>query len=110
MDVEITTDIAKNLYAAISADTGSFKYSSVRPRTMNITAELLKRNINHSEIARQLYDTEPLSILKLKGCLMNRIEQYYSGQLDIITVEQELLEECKYCKDSGKLRNCRLYP
>ena len=92
MGVALTNDIAKNLYTAISADTGSFKYSSVRPRTMNIAAELMKRNINHAEIARYLYDNEPINIMKFKGCLMNNIEQYCGGKLVMVTVEQTLLD------------------
>lgn len=106
MGITVTSDMAKNLYTAISADTGSFKYSSVRPRTMNIAAELLKKNINHAEIARYLYDTEPINIMKFKGCLMNNVEQYCGGKLAMVTVEQKLLDEFGIEeKDSGDVVN-----
>lgn len=60
MGTEITKDIAKSLYCAISTDTGSFQYSNVRPSTMSIVCELLKTGIDHAEISRLLYDTKKL--------------------------------------------------
>lgn len=106
MKLEITTDIAKNLYTAISGDTGSFKYSNVRPKTMEIVSELLKLNINHAEIARQLYDTEPLEVMKFKGYIMSNVEQYCGGKLNIVCAPKALLDEYKVNeKDSGDIVN-----
>lgn len=106
MGVRISCEIAKNLYTAISSDTGSFKYSNVRPRTMEIVSELLKLDIDHAKIARYLYDTEPLSVMKFKGEIMNNIEQYFEGKLNIVIATTELLS--KYSvkeKDSGDIVN-----
>lgn len=103
---EITREIARNLYTAISADTGSFKYSNVRPRTMQIAAELIACDIDHAEIARYLYDTEPINVMKFKGCLMNGIEQYYGGRLSLVCVPGELLRKFGIAeKDSGDVVN-----
>lgn len=93
MGVEITQDIAKNLYAAISTDTGSFQYSNVRPSTMNIIAELLKLDINHAQIARYLYDTHELGVVKFKGRLMENIGQYLGGKLNVVCVKSAELSE-----------------
>lgn len=93
MGIEITRDIAKNLYAAISTDTGSFQYSNVRPETMNIIAELLKLKIDHAEISRFLYDTKELGVVKFKGRLMENIQQYSGGRLNIVCVKKSDLAE-----------------
>ena len=106
MKVDITRVIAENIYTAISADTGSFKYSNVRPRTMEIVAELLRLNINHAEISRFLYDTEPLFIMKFKGYIMSNVEQYCGGKLNIVCAPSDVLK--KYGvdeKDSGDIVN-----
>ncbi|MBO5060560.1 MAG: bifunctional oligoribonuclease/PAP phosphatase NrnA [Clostridia bacterium] len=106
MGVEITKEIAENLYAAISSDTGSFKYSNVRPRTMLITAELLKCGIDHARIARFLYDSEPIGVMKFKGYIMNTIEQYCGGKLNVVCASQDILD--KYGieeKDTGDIVN-----
>lgn len=106
MGAIITKEIARNLFAAISADTGSFKYSNVRPGTMEIVAELLKLDINHAEIARKLFDTEPLSVVKFKGEIMNNVEQYLGGKLNIVTASRELLSKYDVKeKDSGDIVN-----
>ncbi len=106
MRINLTAEMAENLYAAISADTGSFKYSNVRPRTMEIICELLKLSIDHARIARHLYDTEPLSVIKFKGEIMNNIEQYFGGKLNIVTATCELLSKYSVLeKDSGDIVN-----
>lgn len=86
MDIEIDREIARNLYCAISTDTGSFKYSNVRPSTMNICGELLKLDIDHAELSRLLYDTEELNVMKFNGMLMENIMQYADGRLCIVCV------------------------
>lgn len=106
MGIKLTEKIAENLYAAISSDTGSFKYSNVRPRTMEIIGELLKIGIDHAWIARCLFDTEPLNVIKFKGEIINGIEQYLNGKLNVVTATKDLL--LKYSleeKDSGDIVN-----
>lgn len=93
MGEEITQEIAKNLYAAISTDTGSFQYSNVRPSTMLIIAELLKKDIDHAEISRLLYDTKEIGVIKFKGHLMQNIQSYLGGKLNIVCVKKAELSE-----------------
>lgn len=93
MGATITQEIAKNLYAAISTDTGSFQYSNVRPSTMLIIAELLKKDIDHAEIARLLYDTQEIGVIKFKGHLMQNIQSCAGGKLGIVCVRKSELSE-----------------
>ena len=92
MHIEITREIARHLYCAISTDTGSFKYSNVRPSTMNVVGELLKLDIDHAELSRLLYDTEELSVIKFKGKLMENILQYADGKLCVVCVREKDLK------------------
>ncbi len=106
MGIVLTKYIAENLYAAISADTGSFKYSNVRPNTLRIAAKLLEYGIDHAEISRYLYDSEPIEIMKFKGHIMDNVEQFCGGKLNVVTASREVLE--KYGieeKDSGDIVN-----
>ena len=106
MGVTITKDIARQLYAAISSDTGSFKYSNVRPETFIIASELIKKDIDHAEIARKLFDTESLGVIKFKGYLMNNMEQYFDGKLNIVCAPDSLLKEYGIEeKDTGDIVN-----
>ncbi len=52
-----THDIAENLYAAISTDTGSFQYPKTTARTFEIAAELVRAGgLDVGEISQQLYE------------------------------------------------------
>jgi len=53
-------DIAENLYAAISTDTGSFQYPKTSARTFEIAAELVRvGGLDVGKISQQLYESYP---------------------------------------------------
>jgi bifunctional oligoribonuclease and PAP phosphatase NrnA len=59
-------DIAENLYAAISTDTGSFQYPKTSARTFEIAAELVRvGSLDVGEISRKLYESYPRRRLEL---------------------------------------------
>src|SRR3989440_3205709 len=59
-------DIAENLYAAISTDTGSFQYPNTSARTFEIAAELVRAGgLDVGKISRQLYENYPRRRLEL---------------------------------------------
>jgi phosphoesterase RecJ-like protein len=61
-----THDIAENLYAAISTDTGSFQYPNTSARTFEIAAELVRAGgLDVGKISRQLYENYPRRRLEL---------------------------------------------
>src|SRR5207248_8865699 len=59
-------DIAENLYAAISTDTGSFQYPNTSARTFEIAAELVRvGDLDIGEISQLLYENYPRRRLEL---------------------------------------------
>lgn len=106
LGIKMNTDIARNLYAAISADSGSFKYSNVRPETMVIASELLKYDIDHASIARKLFDTETTEMMRFKGYLMNNVKAYLDGKVTVVCAPCNLLDEYHINdKDTGDIVN-----
>ena len=93
MNIEITKEIAQQLYTAICSDTGCFKYSNVSPKTMMIAAELLKLDIDNAEIARLLFESEPLAAVQLKAEVAGRIESYYDGKLRMVAMTSDLYKK-----------------
>ncbi len=93
MEIPITKEIAENLYTAISADTGSFKYRNVRPNTLEIAAKLIATGIDFPEIARLLYDSEPTNVMRFKAEVMKNVEEYFDGTLTIVTADNSILKE-----------------
>src|SRR5213595_1161063 len=58
-------DIAENLYAAISTDTGSFQYPKTSARTFEIAAELIRAGLDVGRLNQQLYENYPRRRLEL---------------------------------------------
>src|SRR5215467_13857753 len=58
-------DIAENLYAAISTDTGSFQYPKTSAHTFEIAAELIRTGLDVGRLSQQLYENYPRRRLEL---------------------------------------------
>lgn len=67
-------DIATNLFAAISTDTGSFQYPQTTARTFEIGADLIRLGVNVGGISRTLYESYPLRRLELLRVLLNAMK------------------------------------
>ncbi len=52
---KITTEIAEYLYLGLTHDTGVFQYSCTAPETMEIAADLLRRNVRACEIVDKTF-------------------------------------------------------
>src|SRR6058998_3824864 len=74
-------DIAENLYAAISTDTGSFQYPKTSGRTFEIAAELVRvGGLDVGKISQQLYENYPRRRLELLRELLRTMRFEFSGQ------------------------------
>ena len=92
LQVQLTPEIATNLYVAIFTDTGSFQYSNTRARTLLITGDLVNHGASPSAIAQAVYMTRPYARLQILGMLLNTL-QIHSSRIASITLTQEMLEK-----------------
>lgn len=92
MNVDITSEIAFYLYTAIASDSGCFKYSSVSPSTMRIAADLLEAGVDNAYICKMLFDTEKKNVLRLKGRLMENIEEFADGKICVVSLSAETVK------------------
>jgi bifunctional oligoribonuclease and PAP phosphatase NrnA len=67
----ITKPIADCLFTAVSTDTGSFQYATTRPGTFHVGAELVTRGANLAKICDEVYQSYPLSRVRLLKHLYN---------------------------------------
>ncbi len=77
--VEITQSMAVCLYTSILSDTGAFTYPNTTPESFSIAHELTLRGASPSQIARDLYFTNPLSKVRLLGTSLAALQ--ISGNL-----------------------------
>ena len=65
LDLEITPEIARSLYAAILTDTGGFRYSNTTPRSHAIAADLLSHGVEPEEMYQRVYASAPAGRVRL---------------------------------------------
>ncbi|KXG75797.1 Bifunctional oligoribonuclease and PAP phosphatase NrnA [Thermotalea metallivorans] len=92
MGISLDQEIATCLYAAITTDTGSFKYSNTTPKTHRIAAELLASGIPLNGITTEIYQNKPAYQVKLLSVVLNTLEFCYSGKLALLHVTQDMLD------------------
>lgn len=78
------------IYAAISADTGSFRFSNTTPDTLRIAAELLEEGVDFTQIGNFLYDCKSPLQLKVEGEAINRLESEENGKISYILFPKTL--------------------
>jgi phosphoesterase RecJ-like protein len=74
-------DIAENLYAAISTDTGSFQYPQTTAQTFEIAAELIRAGLDVGKLSQQLYENYPRRRLELLRELLRTMRFEHQGQV-----------------------------
>jgi phosphoesterase RecJ-like protein len=55
----LTEEAARGLYVAIVTDTGGFRFSNTRPRTLRVAAELLEVGVDPEQIYLEVYARAP---------------------------------------------------
>lgn len=91
--IKPSAELADCLYAAISSDTGSFKYSSVTPSTLRAAADLLSCGADNAVISKKLFDTYSKAQLDLISDVASTLTTYFDGLAASITVTDEMLEK-----------------
>jgi phosphoesterase RecJ-like protein len=103
-------NIGTPLYLGILTDTGSFRFSSVQPRTHELLGKLLAAGVQHHLIHENLNDNNTASRLRLQGFAMSeKLEVLEDYHVAIISLTNEELNKYKYQKgDTDSLANLAL--
>lgn len=83
-------EIAQNLYIAMCTDTGCFKFSSVKPKTMRAAADLMEYGFDHAELIRLLFDSHSMAETKFRGEVMRNVKSYDGGRISLVSIADDL--------------------
>ena len=78
---KVTPHIADCLFTAISTDTGSFQYSNTRPSSLFAAGELVDRGANLAKICNEVYQSYPLSRVRLLRHVYNHFRLTHDNQI-----------------------------
>lgn len=106
----LNSKIGTALYLGIMTDTGSFRFPSVQVRTHHILASLIENGVKHYEIHENVYDTNTLDRLRLRGyACSEKLEILPENQVAIISLTKEELKRFNHQKgDTEGLVNVAL--
>jgi bifunctional oligoribonuclease and PAP phosphatase NrnA len=110
MEGELNARIGTPLYCGIMTDTGSFRFPSTSPETHEIVARLIRAGVNHSAIHEQVYDTNTIDRLRLRGyALSEKMEIWHELETAVISLSDEEMKRYNYRKgDTEGLVNVAL--
>jgi len=93
------TTIGQCIYLGIMTDTGSFRFPSVNVKTHEILAGLLKAGVEHFRIHEQVYDTNTIDRIRLRGYALSEKLVLIEGlPVAYVALSSEELERFHYKK------------
>ncbi len=101
MEIQITPDVATNLYVALITDTGSFQYQNTTPKSYRTAAFLLEHGAAQGQIQQFLNEHRSLTSLRLLEKSLGTLSISENGLTAWMTVSQKFLHEL-----GGKIEDC----
>jgi phosphoesterase RecJ-like protein len=95
---KITSEAAICIYVGIMTDTGSFRYRSTTSTTHKVIADLIDRGADNTQIHENIYDTNTLSKIQLKGVALNNLRVLPEYKTAYITLSQKELDQHNFKK------------
>jgi phosphoesterase RecJ-like protein len=89
----IPADAASALFAGLSADTGSFKYSSTSASTFDVAAALVRAGAVPVKVSEHLYSSASLAGVRVHARVMSELRLFENNTVCLLTVPKALVDE-----------------
>ncbi len=73
------------IYAAISSDTGCFKFANTTPQTHRIAAELIEAGVDTADINHKLFDCKSATQMAVEAEAVRRMRTFADGKVACVT-------------------------
>ena len=89
-----TREIGFNIYAAISSDTGSFKYSNTTSKSLKVASQLIKEcDFTPVEVSELLFNSNPLEKVRMIQKVLSTLDLRYNDRIAMIDFKREFMNE-----------------
>jgi phosphoesterase RecJ-like protein len=82
----LTKEVATGLLTAIAMDTGWFRHTNTRPRTLRAAAELIESGAEIAAIYRDLFERNTLGRIRLMGETLSGLKTELGGRIAYATI------------------------
>ena len=89
----IPEGVDRLLYAAVSSDTGCFRYSNASPETHRAAAALLEAGFDSADLNHRLFGVKSYKLLQAEKVGFDRLKLYADGRLGIVAMPYEVMEQ-----------------
>ena len=89
----IPEGVDRLLYAAISSDTGCFRYSNASPETHRAAAALLEAGFDSADLNHRLFGVKSYKLLQAEKVGFDRLRLYADGKLGIVAMPYAVMEQ-----------------
>ncbi len=90
---ELPVRVKELLYAAISSDTGCFRYNNTTPTAHKIAADLIGQGIDAADINHRLFGIKTLKQMQVEHAGFERMNFHANGRIAVITFPYSLKEQ-----------------
>lgn len=97
---QVGAEAARGLYAAMSFDTGSFRFLRNDPDTLRVAAELQATGLDTNPIQEALFASRPYAETVLLGRILERIQRSADGQVAWAVVPPEAIADLDVPRDA----------
>ncbi|MBQ9151929.1 MAG: DHH family phosphoesterase [Clostridia bacterium] len=96
----VPAEVDRLLYAAISSDTGCFRYSNASPATHRVIAELLEANdFDAADINHRLFGVKSYKLLQAEKIGFDRLRLFADGKIGIVDMPFAVMEAYGFTDD-----------
>ena len=89
----IPEGVDRLLYAAISSDTGCFRYSNASPKTHRAAAALLEAGFDAADLNHRLFGVKSYKLLQAEKVGFDRLKLCADGRLGIVAMPYTVMEQ-----------------
>jgi bifunctional oligoribonuclease and PAP phosphatase NrnA len=86
-------DTAACLLTALVTDTGSFRYTNVRPRSFDVAAALVRAGARPATVFSEVYENRSAGSVRLLGMALSRMAMSEAGRIAWTAVTQAMLRD-----------------
>ena len=99
LGVNLTKEIAINLYTAILTDTGGFKFENTKAETLQICGELIKAGADPVFIFKECYESKPLPMVKLLARAIDQAIFSEDNKIAYTAITRKMMESLNASDD-----------
>jgi len=93
LGVPVTPKVAAALFVAVATDTGWFRFSNTKARTLRVAADLIDRGANPDRLYRAVHETVEWPRMELMRLVLKTLRSEANGRIAHLCITKEMLNE-----------------